>query len=87
MIVPIIRREIHQCIRLVFFHLKNGPHAKGLNDFIDEITQYQWLPMSHVRQRLANYAVLWLEQQGVERSEIDDSKLGRFWGKLTEYIH
>jgi hypothetical protein len=37
LIAPIIRREIHQCIRLVFFHLKNGPHAKGLNDFIDEI--------------------------------------------------
>ena len=87
LIVPIIRREIHQCIRLVFFHLKNGPHAKWLNDFIDEITQYQWLPMSDVRQRLANYVVLWLEQQGVERSDIDDSKLGKFWGKLTEYIH
>lgn len=66
LIVPIIRREIHQCIRLVFFHLKNGPHAKGLNDFIDEINQYQWLPMSDVRQRLANYAVLWLQEQGVE---------------------
>lgn len=73
LIAPIIRREIHQCIRLVFFHLKNGPHAKGLNDFIDEITQYHWLPMSDVRQRLANYTVLWLERQGVEHGDIGEA--------------
>ena len=79
LIVPIIRREIHQCIRLVFFHLKNGPHANGLQEFIDEISQYQWLPINDVRQRLEKHVVLWLEQEGVEHSDIDDfTKLGKF---------
>jgi hypothetical protein len=88
LIVPIIRREIHQCLRLVFHHLSNGPHAKGLDDFADEITQYEWLPMSDMRHRLANNLVLWLEQQGVERGDIDDlNKLSKFWRTLSKFMH
>jgi hypothetical protein len=87
LIVPIIRREIHQCLRLVFFHLSNGPHAQGLEDLINQITQYDWLPMDDVRQRLVNHLVLWLEQQGVEPSDIDPNRLGQFWRTLVKFMH
>ena|ERR1700687_3577011 len=88
LIVPIVHREIHQCIRLVFFHHANGPHAKGLEEFVDEISEYEWLPINDVRQRLQIHITTWLEKQGVEAGDVSDSsRLGRFWRTLTKFKH
>lgn len=88
LLVPIIRREIHQCLRLAFCHLSNGTHASGLENFIEEISQYEWLPMNDIRQRLGENLILWLEKLGVRRGDIDDlSKLGRFSRTLTRFMH
>jgi hypothetical protein len=74
LIVPILRSEIHQCIRLVFFYLKSILQGAGLQDFIDELDQYGWMQISDVRLCLANHLILWLERQGVERNDINDLK-------------
>jgi hypothetical protein len=88
LILPIIKREIHQCLRLVFSHLANGQHSKCLESFVDYITRYEWLPMTDYHQHLGNTLIGWLEQQGVKRVDIDDfNKLGKFNRTLTKFMH
>jgi hypothetical protein len=87
LIVPAIRREIHQCLRLVFFYLKAISESNRLQDFIDKLDQFAWLEMNQVRLYLAGYLTSWLERQGVERTEVDDvSKLRSFSLTLTRWI-
>jgi hypothetical protein len=87
LIVPIIRREIHQCIRLVFFYWKSSLQRKELQDFIDDLDQYGWLQINDVHRYLTDYLISWLEQQGVERSDVGDlRKLGRLNRTLNKYI-
>lgn len=86
-LVPTIRREIHQCLRLVFFYLKGSSDRNKLQDFIDTLDQSDWLEMNYARLYLADYTTSWLERQGVERTEVDDlNKLGDFFRNLTRYL-
>ena len=87
LIIPIIRREIHQCFRLVFFSLKNRPQARAWQEFIDMLDSQEWFQMNDLRMRLADYLISWLEREGVERNDVDDfAKLGSFKRKLDRYI-
>jgi hypothetical protein len=87
LIVPILRREIHQCIRLIFFHLKESLNGAALQDFIDRLAQHDWLEMRVIQLYLADYLISWLEDRGVKRGDVDDlHKLGRFFRTMHQHI-
>jgi hypothetical protein len=87
LIVPILRREIHQCIRLIFFHLKESLNGAALQDFIDRLDQHDWLEMRVIQLYLADYLISWLEDRGVKRGDVDDlHKLGRFFRTMHQHI-
>jgi diguanylate cyclase (GGDEF)-like protein len=86
-LVRILRREIHQCLRLVFFYFKGEPDKNRLQDFIDNLDRHDWLEMNDVRLYLAHYTITWLERQRVERAHVDDfNKLANFSRTLTRYL-
>jgi hypothetical protein len=87
LITPIIRREIHQSMRLVFLALKTDSSPKALEDFTDWLDQYEWQEVDNVRRQLTDCLISWLEQQGIERKEVDDfGKLWRFQNDLFRHI-
>src|SRR5258708_20071496 len=87
LITPIIKREIHQSMRLVFIALKTDSSPKALEDFSDWLDQYEWQEVDDVRRKLADCLVFWLEQLGIDRKEVDDfGKLWRFQNDLFRHI-
>src|SRR6266446_9844830 len=69
-LVRILRREIHQCFRLVFSYFQRHPDNDRLQDFIDVLDRFESLEMTQVLLELANYLSSWLERQGVIRAEV-----------------
>jgi class 3 adenylate cyclase len=67
-----LRREIHQCLRLVFFHFKGTSDPHGMQDFIDQLDRFEWLEMREAQRLLADFAASWLERRGVERTQVAD---------------
>lgn len=81
-----LRREIHQCLRLVFFHFKGTSDPHGMQDFIDDLDRFEWLEMREAQRLLADFAASWLERRGVERAQVADLiGLRKFFLTLTRW--
>ena len=85
-LVRILRREIHQCLRMVFFYFQGYPDRNQLHQFIDVLDRFEFLEMTQVLLDLANYMGSWLARQGMDRTEVDDlNKLHTFFLALSRW--
>lgn len=88
LIVPIIRREAHQCIRLVLLHMRLGSHSKLLRSVIAEMETYEWQTMANIQKSLFENFSLWLQDEGVDSGEVDSIvKIHRFCQTLSLHMH
>jgi len=86
-LVRILRREIHQCLRMVFFYFQGYPDKNRMQDFVDVLDRFDFLEMTQVLLNLANYMSAWLERQGVNRAQVDGlNKLNAFFLAMTRWM-
>jgi len=83
-----LRREAHQSLRFVFFHLRGDSDPHGLQEFIDELDRFESLSPKDLQLRLAAFMIGWLKREGVKEADVDSlNKLHNFFLSLTRWLY